>query len=149
MRTLGIDYGTKRLGLSLSDEDGLLASPLDMRLRKSFSQDISFIRDIIETSKVGEIVIGKPLNMDGSEGRMTEEVCTFASKLRQAYDIPVLLFDERMTTQEAQRVLIQANLSRKKRKNLKDSVSAVLILQGYLDSKRSAIRNGKPENTDA
>lgn len=136
MRTLGIDYGTRRLGLALSDEDGILASPLPVRTRTSLPDDLKFISELIDERRVERIVLGLPLNMDGTQGEMAHAVQEFADGLRSACSVPVVLFDERLTTSEAERVLVQADISRKKRKNLRDGLAAVLILQGYLDSQR-------------
>jgi len=139
MRILGIDYGTKRLGLALSDEDEILASPLSVRAGTTNTDDIRFLASLVRGRKVQEIVLGLPLNMDGSRGEMAREVQEFAAELRSGCNVPVILFDERLTTSEAERVLIQADISRKKRKNLRDGLAAVLILQAYLDSQRSDI----------
>jgi len=136
MRLLGIDYGTKRLGLSLSDEGEVLASPLPVRVRTTLASDVEFLVSLVRNREVKKIVLGLPLNMNGSQGEMARAVQEFADELRRACDVPVVLFDERLTTSEAERVLIQADVSRKKRKGLRDGLAAVLILQGYLDSQR-------------
>lgn len=141
MRILGIDYGSKRLGLSLSDEDEILASPLAVHIRTKLAEDLSFLAHLTHDHKVGRIVLGLPLNMNGSQGEMARAVQEFADQLRRECNIPIILFDERLTTSEAERVLIQADISRKKRKNLRDGLAAVLILQGYLDSQRSNIEH--------
>jgi putative Holliday junction resolvase len=141
MRILGIDYGTKRLGLSLSDEDEILASPLPVHVRTKLAEDLSFLAQLVRENKVGRIVLGLPLNMNGSQGEMAQTVQEFAKQVQQACNVPIVLFDERLTTSEAERVLIQADISRKKRKNLRDGLAAVLILQGYLDSQRSGIEH--------
>jgi len=143
MRILGIDYGTKRLGLALSDEDEILASPLPVRMRTSLAEDLKFVSDLVVEKTVGAIVLGLPLNMNGSSGGMARAVQGFADELRRTCNVPVVLFDERLTTSEAERVLVQADISRKKRKNLRDGLAAVLILQGYLDSQRSDIDHTK------
>ena len=143
MRILGIDYGTKRLGLALSDEDEILASPLPVRMRTSLAEDLKFVSDLVVEKTVGAIVLGLPLNMNGSRGGMARAVQGFADELRRTCNVPVVLFDERLTTSEAERVLVQADISRKKRKSLRDGLAAVLILQGYLDSQRSDIDHTK------
>ena len=139
MRILGIDYGTKRLGLAMSDEDEILASPLPVRTRTTLPDDLKFIANLVDDRKVGTIVLGLPLNMNGSQGEMARAVQEFADELRSKCNVPVVLFDERLTTSEAERVLVQADISRKKRKTLRDGLAAVLILQGYLDAQRSNI----------
>jgi len=141
MRILGIDYGSKRLGVSLSDEDEILASPLPVHIRTKLAEDLSFLAHLTHDQKVGRIVLGLPLNMNGSQGEMARAVQEFADELRHACKVPVILFDERLTTSEAERVLIQADISRKKRKNLRDGLAAVLILQAYLDSERARIED--------
>ena len=138
MRALGIDYGRRRLGLAISDEGGILASPLPVYERRGEKEDLTFLSNLISERKAGRIVLGLPLNMDGSSGEMADEVIAFAAALREESGLPVLTFDERLTSIEAERVLVQANLSRKRRKGLRDSLSAVLILQGYLESQREA-----------
>ncbi len=136
MRILGIDYGHKRLGLALSDDDAILATPLPVRVRTTIADDLSFLTQLAREREVAKIILGLPLNMDGSSGEMADEVVIFAAALREESGLPVVTFDERLTSVEAERVLVQANLSRKRRKGLRDSLSAVLILQGYLESLR-------------
>ncbi|MEA1870795.1 MAG: Holliday junction resolvase RuvX [Candidatus Bipolaricaulota bacterium] len=138
MRTLGIDYGRRRLGLAISDEGGILASPLPVYERQGEKKDLTFLSNLASEREAGRIVLGLPLNMDGSSGEMADEVVAFAEALREESGLPVVTFDERLTSVEAERVLVQANLSRKRRKGLRDSLSAVLILQGYLESLRGA-----------
>ena len=138
MRILGIDYGHKRLGLALSDEGETLASPLAVYQRRDLDRDLAFLAQLVEEKEVGRIVVGLPRNMDGSLGEMAQKVLAFVDTLKKKTHLPVDTFDERLSTAEAERVLIQANLSRKRRKNLKDSLAAVLILQGYLESLKKA-----------
>jgi len=138
VRILGIDYGHRRLGIALSDEGETLASPLPVYLRRKLDQDLAFLTHLIEEREVKKIVLGLPRNMNGSLGEMAQEVLAFAAALHEASSLPVDTFDERLTSIEAERVLIQANLSRKRRKKLRDSLAAVLILQGYLESLKKA-----------
>ena len=134
MRVLGIDYGRKRLGFALSDEGAVLASPLPHKLRsRSVDRDVQTIVHLASTHRVGCIVVGLPLHMDGSMGEMAEEATRFAEHVASATQLSVELIDERLTTAEAERALIEANVSRGKRRELRDSLSAVLILQSYLD----------------
>ena len=138
MRLLGIDYGRKRLGLALSDEGGILASPLPARIRsRSETDDIAFLKDLTRERGVERIVVGLPLNMDGSSGEMAEEALRFAALLEEEIGIPVATIDERLTSVEADRVLIEGGFSRQRRKGLRDSLAAVLILQAYLDRLRT------------
>ena len=138
MRILGIDYGHKRLGLALSDEGETLASPLAVYQRRDLDRDLAFLAQLVEEKEAGQIVVGLPRNMDGSLGEMVQEVLAFVDALKEKTDLPIDTFDERLSTAEAERVLIQADLSRKRRKTLKDSLAAVLILQGYLESLKKA-----------
>lgn len=139
MRVLGIDYGRRRIGLALSDEAGVLASPLPTYVRgQSEARDIAALASLIDKHGVTAIVVGLPLNMDGSHGEMAREAEAFADRIRQETALPVGLFDERLTTTEAERVLLEADLPRRRRRELRDSLSAVLILQGHLDRQDSS-----------
>ena len=137
MRILGIDYGHKRFGLALSDEGETLASPLPAYQRRDTGQDLAFLAALVREKNVGQIVVGLPRNMDGSLGEMANEVLAFVETLKEKTDLPIDTFDERLSSIEAERVLIQADLSRKRRKTLRDSLAAVLILQGYLESRKT------------
>ena len=134
MRILGIDYGRRRLGLALSDEGGILASPLPVRLRGGLDKDMAFLASLAEEHHVAQAVIGLPQNMNGSLGEMAHEALEFARALQEKLALPVVPFDERLTSSEAERVLVAADLSRSRRRAVRDSLAAVLILQGYLDS---------------
>jgi putative Holliday junction resolvase len=131
-RVLGIDFGEKRLGLALSDESRTLASPLAVYERKDLQSDLRFLRDLILRYQITEIVLGLPLNMDGSLGPKAQQVLEFKRALEESLKLPVHTFDERFTTAEAERALLEANMSRRKRKTKRDALAAVLILQGYL-----------------
>ena len=134
MRILGIDYGHKRIGLALSDEGETLASPLPVYQRRDTKEDHAFLAQLVEERETSRIVVGLPRNMDGSLGEMAKEVLAFVEILKKKTGLAVDTFDERLSSAEAERVLIQADLSRKRRKTLRDSLAAVLILQGYLES---------------
>jgi len=133
MRILGIDYGHRRLGIAVSDDEKILASPLSVYSRCNLDVDLAFLLGIVKENEVERVVVGLPRNMNGSIGKMAKEALSFAWKLRKKIGIPISTFDERMTSVEAERVLVEMNLSRKRRKGLRDSIAAVLILQGYLD----------------
>lgn len=135
MRYLGLDLGTKSLGLALSDRTGLIAS---------FYKNISYtdedklleeIKDIVEKEHVEKLVLGLPKNMDNSLGWRSAETIEFKKKLEEKLDKEIILEDERLTTKIAENMLIDFDLSRKKRKKVIDGVSAVIILQSYLDRK--------------
>ena len=139
MRILGIDYGRRRIGLAISDEEGILASPFPTYVReRSVAQDITALTSLIDKHGVTAVVVGLPLNMNGSRGEMAREAEAFADRIRQETALPVELFDERLTSSEAERVLLEADLPRRRRRDLRDSLSAVLILQGHLDRQNSS-----------
>ncbi len=139
MRVLGIDYGRRRIGLALSDEEGILASPLPTYVRgRSEERDIARLATLIARHGATAVAVGLPLNMDGSRGEMARAAEAFADRIQKKTALPVELFDERLTSSEAERVLLEANLPRRRRKELRDSLSAVLILQGHLDRLNSS-----------
>jgi putative Holliday junction resolvase len=134
-RILGIDYGTRRLGLALSDDTAMLAMPLCVA-------DVHSVQDALDVAcrtalekEVVAIVVGYPLNMDHTKGPMAEEVETFVRKLKGKVHLPVELWDERMSTGLVERMLLQADVSRSRRKEVRDKLAAQVILQGYLDVK--------------
>ncbi|MCM8766578.1 MAG: Holliday junction resolvase RuvX [Candidatus Omnitrophica bacterium] len=133
MRILCIDIGDKNIGVAISDEENLIARGLGtIKLKEDF---IDKIKEIIKNYNVGKIVYGLPLKMDGSFSIQTEKTMAFISKLKQEIkDVEFVPFDERFTTTIAERFLISADLSRKKRKKYIDKLSAQIILQNYLDS---------------
>ncbi len=133
---LGIDLGERRLGLAISDESCILASPLIVYERRELAKDIKFLSDLVARHQVAEIVLGLPLNLNGSLGPKAEQALEFKTLLAERLKLPVHTFDERLTTIEAERVLLQADMSRRKRKQRRDALAAVLILQGYLDCQR-------------
>ncbi|MDA1044382.1 MAG: Holliday junction resolvase RuvX [Verrucomicrobia bacterium] len=135
-RTLGIDYGTVRVGLALSDIFSDFASPFDVLQVKSRKQLLADIQAICKEHDVTSIVVGKPLNMDGSFSPMTESAMSFARELARATGLNVETWDERLSSVGAEREMIRADLSRKKRKSMIDKLAAQAVLQGYLDSRR-------------
>jgi len=142
MRVLGLDIGEKRIGVAVSDELGYTAQGMQVLIRKELDEDLAALKELIEAAKVTEVVVGFPKNMDGSVGESAQKVLSFANKIEESVSIPVILWDERWTTLEATRVLLQADLSRKKRRKVVDKLAAVLILQGYLDSLDHHAREG-------
>ena len=143
-RVLGIDYGEKRLGLAISDETHTIASGLEVYERRSPERDLQHLREVVERYGVERVVLGLPLNLDGSQGFKAREALAFKAQLESALDVPVELVDERLTTQEAERVLLEADLSRRRRKEVRDRLAAVLILQRYLDARRRARSGSDP-----
>ena len=130
MRILGLDVGEKRIGVAISDPTGIIAQPL-MTIERG-GDDIERIVALIEEEEVGEVVVGLPFNMDGSLGEMGEKVKVFAGGLKARLDIPMVFIDERLSTREAERLMISADVSRRKRRKKIDRVSAAIILQGRL-----------------
>ena len=138
MRILGIDYGRKRIGLAVSDETETLASPLPVhRRQRTLNHDLWTLKRLISSRGIGLIVIGLPLNMDGSQGEMANEALEFAEQLGALAGLEMVPVDERLTSAEAERALIQGDVSRKKRRELRDGLAAVLILQAFLDRRRN------------
>jgi len=135
-RILAVDYGEKRIGLAVSDELGITASPLMTLVRRSDEETIRQIAQLASKLKVTQIVVGLPRRTDAQEGEMERKVKAFAEKLRQKVSVPVVLFDERFTTRIAEQVLLEADLSRRKRKQVRDRLSAVILLQSFLEAQR-------------
>ncbi len=133
-RLLGIDLGDKTMGLSLSDVTWTIATPYQTLKRQSDNQAIDQLITVIRTFKVAGIVMGYPLNMNGSPGPQSEKVLKFIEKLLSNFDIPVFLWDERLSTMAVTRTLVNADISRKKQKKAVDKMAASYILQGVLDS---------------
>lgn len=137
-RILALDYGTKRIGVALSDELGWTAQPLETFERRTLDRDIAHIASLVKSHEVGKVVLGLPLQLDGRQGRAVQAMREFATKLEQSVPVPIVLWDERMTTKAAEDFLIAADVSRKKRKGTVDRVAAAMLLQSYLTSLESA-----------
>lgn len=133
-RILGIDYGDVRIGLAISDPLGLTAQGLEVIRRKTETEDLQRIADIIQTYDVQEIVLGFPKNMNGTIGPRGEITQQFANQLEETFQLPVILWDERMSSLAAERILIEADIRRNKRKQVVDKLAAAIILQNYMDS---------------
>ncbi len=136
MRILGIDYGDSRVGLAMSDSMGWTAQGLTMIAEKNQEKLIRRIIDIINENGVKVVVVGLPKNMNGTIGERGNITMEFIENLKKEIDIDITTWDERLTTVAAHRALNEVNVRGKKRKQLLDTVSAVYILQGYLDSKQ-------------
>jgi putative Holliday junction resolvase len=134
MRILGLDVGTKRIGIAISDELGWTAHGIKTLHRGNGESDLGKIHDIAREYRVEKIVVGLPTNMNGSLGPQAEMVLGFVQELREILDLPIITWDERLSTVEATKMLIRADLSRKKRKRKVDMTAAIIILQSYLDS---------------
>jgi putative Holliday junction resolvase len=134
-RVLCLDFGEKRIGIALSDELGFTAQGLDVLERKNMAEDINYIKVITEKNNASKIVVGLPLNMDGGASEKSNDVLSFVEKLKNSLKLPVETWDERLSSLEANRVLISADMSRRKRKKVVDKIAAQIILQCYLDSR--------------
>ena len=138
MRILGVDLGDKRVGLAISDPLGFTAQGIETHLVTSKKELLKHLAEICREYKAGEVVVGLPVNMDGSRGAKAQEVEKLLPEMRQALGIPVKTWDERLTSRQAGRLMIQQGLSRQKQKMNSDRMAATLILQGYLETKRSS-----------
>ncbi|MEW6410606.1 MAG: Holliday junction resolvase RuvX [Nitrospirota bacterium] len=135
MRIIGLDVGDKTIGVAVSDEMGWTAQGLTTIHRKDDRVDMAKIKDIIEEYGVEEIVVGLPHNLNGTLGIQAKKVITFVEGLKRVVRAPVILWDERLSTVFAEKRLLEADMSRKKRRVVRDRLAAAIILQGYLDRK--------------
>jgi putative holliday junction resolvase len=136
MRWMGLDVGDKTIGVALSDELGWTAQAFEVIRRTKPERDFSRLQDILSEYGVTEIVVGLPKNMNNSIGPRGEICIAFSQELQQKLNVPVHLWDERLTTVSATRTLLEADVSRKKRKEVIDKMAAALILQGYMDANK-------------
>lgn len=134
MRWMGLDYGDKTIGVAVSDELGWTAQGLEVIRRKTPEADIARLKEIVRLYEVGEIIVGLPKNMNGTIGPRGQISIEFGETLKDILQLPVHLVDERLTTVSAQRTLIEADVSRRKRKLVIDKMAAAIILQSFLDS---------------
>jgi putative Holliday junction resolvase len=133
MRVLGLDYGLKRLGVAVSDELGITAQSLLVIERKNEKKDLEAIARIIHEYHIEKIVIGYPLLLDGSKGIQCEKVDRYAERLSAEFNLPVIKWDETLSTWEADELMSEAGVKRRKRKKLVDKIAAGIMLQSYLD----------------
>ena len=134
-RLLGLDLGAKTIGLAISDTGLVVASPLQTIRRSKFSADVRALSRVVAERRVGGLVVGLPVNMDGREGRRCQSVRQFVADLLQHLDLPVAFWDERLSTAAVQRILIdEADMSRRRRARVVDKMAAAYILQGALDA---------------
>ena len=130
---LGLDPGTKTIGVAVSDALRMTATPLETIRRTKFTKDAARLSEIVANRMIVGIVVGFPRNMDGSEGPRAQSVRAFANNVKQALNLPVAFWDERLSTVAAERTLLEADLSRKRRAEIIDAMAAQHILQGALD----------------
>ena len=136
MRILALDHGTKRIGVAVSDEMKMIAQPLEYIPAAPFADFLARLREILREKEVELILIGMPRNMDGSYGPAALRVQEFVAVLKDALTIPIQTLDERLTTMQAQRFLLQGNVRRQKRKEKVDKTAAAILLQSYLDGQK-------------
>lgn len=137
MRIMGLDVGEKRIGIALSDPMGWTAQAHSVRQRKNLKQDFEHLKEICRENEVKKIVVGFPRNMNGTIGPKAKEIEKFARDLNEYIKLPMEFWDERLSSKSAERTLLEADLSRRKRKMLIDKLAAATILQAYLDRKRN------------
>ena len=133
VRILGLDVGNRRIGVAISDPLGITAQGLETIQRQNKRKDFEQLSCLIRNYEVSEIVVGYPLRLSGAEGAQAEKMQRFAEELRQRFQLPVHLYDERLTSAQANRVLRETNMSIQRRGQVVDQMAAVLILQGFLD----------------
>ena len=134
MRILALDHGTKRIGVALSDEMKIIATPLEFIPAEPFAGVLARLTELIREKEVELILIGMPRNMDGSYGPAALKVQEFVAALKESVTVPIKTWDERLTSAQANRFLIGANVRRAKRKEKVDQTAAAILLQSYLDS---------------
>ena len=135
MKYLALDVGDVRIGIAMSDMLGIIATGYETYTRKKNESDFDYLSDLIKSNNVGTVVVGLPINMSGDEGNRAEIVRNFANELQNHIDVPIVFQDERLSTVSAERILLEADVSRIKRKTVIDKIAATIILQSYLDKK--------------
>jgi putative Holliday junction resolvase len=137
-RILALDFGSRTIGLAISDELGVTAQGLPTYRRSNKRNDLDHLRRMIKQYGIGELVMGLPLRMSGAEGIQSEKVHAFAEELRRKFKLPVHLYDERLTSVEANRLLRETEMSIRRRAEVVDQLAAVLILQSFLEFRKSS-----------
>jgi len=135
MRILAIDHGTKRMGIAISDELGMIAQPLEFIPSEPFVEFLARLNEILREKQVELILVGMPRNMNGSYGPAASKVLEFVAELKEAVTIPIKTLDERLTSVQAHRLLTEAEVSGRQRKGKVDKAAAAILLQGYLDGR--------------
>jgi putative Holliday junction resolvase len=133
-RILGVDYGSVRIGLAVSDSDRRIASPLTTYQRRGQEADVTYFKNLIEREEITQIVVGLPIHLSGQEGEKAKESRKFGQWLGKATSLPIVFWDERFTTVEAEGHLLSAGLTRKRRRERIDRVAAQILLQSYIDA---------------
>jgi putative holliday junction resolvase len=133
-RLLGVDYGSVRVGLAVSDADRRIASPLATYRRRGRERDAGYFRQLVADEEIGRLVVGLPVHLDGREGQKAAEARAFGQWLGEVAGLPVVYWDERFTTAEAEGFLLAAGLTNRRRKDRRDRVAAQILLQAYLEA---------------
>jgi putative holliday junction resolvase len=133
MRILALDHGTKRIGVAISDELKMIAQPVEFIPAEPFAEFLARLKDLLREKEVELVLVGMPRNMDGSYGPATLKVQDFVAALKNAVTVPIKTWDERLTSVQANRYLIQGNVRRNERKQKVDKMAAAILLQSYLD----------------
>ena len=133
MRILALDHGSKRIGVAVSDETKTIAQPLEYIPAEPFADFLARLKQLLIAKEIDLVLIGLPRNMDGSYGPAAQKVETFAAVLKTAITVPIKMWDERLTSSQANKILIQAKVRRDKRKEKVDKMAAAILLQSYLD----------------
>jgi len=133
-RLLGVDYGTVRVGLAVSDPDRIIASPLATYTRRDAEADADYFREVVASESIIGLVVGLPAHLSGREGQKAAEARAFGDWLAQITGLPLVFYDERFTTVQAESALWQAGLTHKRRKDRRDRVAAQMLLQAYLNA---------------
>jgi putative Holliday junction resolvase len=139
VRVIGLDIGSKRIGIAVSDELGFTAQPVETLMSKGVEADLDRIVTLVDQYGADEIVVGVPYNMNGTEGPEAKKVRALMDKISARLHIPVREWDERLSTVAAERALLEADMSRAKRRKVIDKLAAMIILQGYLDRRRNEV----------
>ena len=137
-RLLGLDVGRKTIGIAVSDTGLMVATPMTTVRRTKLKTDLDALRNIVAENHIGGLVLGLPVNMDGSEGRRCQSVRRFAAEIKKPLALPLALWDERLSTVAVTRALTDAGMSRRRRDEVVDEMAAAYILQGALDRLRAA-----------
>lgn len=138
-RILGLDVGSRRIGVAVSDPLGITAQGLETLERRNKRHDFEYLQRVIQEYDIREIVVGLPLRMSGAEGIQSDKMHAFAEELRKRFRLPVHLWDERLTSAEANRLLRETDLSIEKRGKAVDRMAAILILQGWMEQRAAAV----------
>ena len=139
MRILAIDHGTKRMGIAISDELQMIAQPVEFIPAEPFAEFLERLKELLREKEVELIVVGMPRNMDGSYGPAALKVQDFVAVLRNAVTVPIRTWDERLTSVQANRFLLEGNVRREKRKEKVDKMAAAILLQSYLDGQNNEV----------